>query len=66
MDKEPVKIETKTTQTFRSKSTDKTYKSKEEFLRNHKEEDLAVDTAVTVTNKGLDLLQKVMQGAKKS
>jgi len=66
MDKEPVKIETKTTQTFRSKSTDKTYKSKEEFLRNHKEEDLAIDTAVTVTNKGLDLLQKVMQGAKKS
>jgi hypothetical protein len=38
--------------------------TKEEFLRNHKEEDLAVDTAVTVTNKGLDLLQKVM-GAKK-
>ena len=65
MDK-PVKIETKTKQTFRSKSTDKTYNTKEEFLRNHKEEDLAVDTAVTVTNKGLDLLQKVMQGAKKS
>ena len=65
MDK-PVKIETKTKQTFRSKSTDKTYDTKEEFLRNHKEEDLAVDTAVTVTNKGLDLLQKVMQGAKKS
>ena len=60
MDKEPVKIETKTTQTFRSKSTDKTYKSKEEFLKFHQENDLAVDTAVTVTNKGLDLLQKVM------
>ena len=59
-----VKIETKTKQTFRSKSTDKTYETKEEFLRNHKEEDLAVDTAVTVTNKGLDLLQKVMQNAK--
>jgi len=65
MDK-PVKIETVTKQTFRSKSTNKTYDTKEEFLRNHKEEDLAVDTAVTVTNKGLDLLQKVMQGAKKS
>ena len=63
MDK-PVKIETITKQTFRSKSTNKTYKTKEEFLRNHKEEDLAVDTAVTVTNKGLDLLQKVMQNAK--
>jgi len=53
-----VKIETVT------KSTNKTYDTKEEFLRNHKEEDLAVDTAVTVTNKGLDLLQKVMQNAK--
>ena len=61
-----VKIETTTKQTFRSKSTNKTYESKKEFLRNHKEEDLAVDTAVTVTNKGLDLLQKVMQNAKKS
>jgi len=59
-----VKIETVTKQTFRSKSTNKTYDTKEEFLRNHKEEDLAVDTAVTVTNKGLDLLQKVMQNAK--
>ena len=64
MDKEPVKIETETKQTFRSKSTNKTYETKEEFLRNHKEEDLAIDTAVTVTNKGLDLLQKVMQSGK--
>ena len=60
-----VKIETITKQTFRSKSTNKTYETKEEFLRNHKEEDLAIDTAVTVTNKGLDLLQKVMQNANK-
>jgi len=60
MDRETVKIETVTKQTFRSKSTNKTYDTKEQFLRNHKEEDLAVDTAVTVTNKGLDLLQKVM------
>jgi hypothetical protein len=63
MDK-PVKIETTSKQTFRSKSTNKTYDTKEEFLRNHKEEDLAIDTAVTVTNKGLELLQKVMQNAK--
>ena len=55
-----VKIETETKHTFRSKSTNKTYSTKEEFLLNHKEDDLAVDTAVTVTNKGLDLLQKVM------
>ena len=66
MDKEIVKIETVTKQTFRSKSTNKTYDTKEEFLRNNKEEDLAIDTTVTVTNKGLNLLQKVMQGAKKS
>ena len=61
---EPVKIETTTKHTFRSKSTNKTYETKEEFLKNHAEDDaeddLAVDTAVTVTNKGLNLLQKVM------
>jgi len=55
-----VKIETETKQTFRSKSTNKTYSTKEEFLKFHQEDDLAVDTAVIVTNKGLDLLQKVM------
>jgi len=55
-----VKIETETKHTFRSKSTNKTYASKELFLANHSEEDLAIDTAVTVTNKGLNLLQKVM------
>jgi hypothetical protein len=60
MDKEIVKIKTETKQTFRSKSTNKTYDSKETFLQHHKEDDLAVDTTVTVTNKGLDLLQKVM------
>ena len=60
MDKEPIKIETTTKQIFRSKSTSKTYDSKEEFLKHHQEDDLAVDTTVTVTNKGLDLLQKVM------
>ena len=53
MDKEPIKIETKTKQIFRSKSTEKTYDTKEEFLKNHQEDDLAVDTTVTVTNKGL-------------
>ena len=55
-----VKIETETKHTFRSKSTNKTYNSKELFLVNHTEDDLAVDTAVTVTNEGLNLLQKVM------
>jgi len=60
MDKEPIKIETETKQIFRSKSTNKTYESKQEFLKHHTEEDLAVDTTVSVTNKGLDLLQKIM------
>ena len=60
MDKDIPKIETKTKHTFRSKSTNKTYDTKEEFLKNHAEDDLAVDTIVTVTNEGLDLLQKVM------
>ena len=57
---EPIKIETETKHTFRSKSTNKTYDSKELFLVNHTEDDLAVDTAVMVTNEGLNLLQKVM------
>ena len=55
-----VKIETITKQSFRSKSTGNVYDTKEEFLKHYTEDDLAVDTAVTVTNKGLDLLQKVM------
>jgi len=54
------KIETTTEHTFRSKSTNKTYATKEEFLQHHNEDDLAVDTAVTVTNQGLHLLQKIM------
>tara|TARA_R110000822_G_scaffold193552_3_gene332006 strand:- start:1780 stop:1971 length:192 start_codon:yes stop_codon:yes gene_type:complete len=60
MDKEVPKIETTTKYTFRSKSTNKMYDSKEEFLKNHVEDDLAVDTAVAVTNKGLNLLNKIM------
>ena len=63
---EPIKIETTTKHTFRSKSTNKTYETKEELLKKNDEDDLAVDTAVTVTNKGLELLQKVMNNAKKS
>ena len=54
------KIDCTTEHTYRSKTTGKTYKTKEEFLKNHTEEDLAVDTAVTVTNKGLEVLQKIM------
>lgn len=60
MDKELPRIETTTKHTFRSKSTNKSYETKEEFLQHHAEDDLAVDTAVTVTNEGLNLLQKIM------
>jgi hypothetical protein len=60
MDKEIPKIDTTTKQTFRSKSTGECYDSKELFLKNHSIEDLATDTTITVTNKGLELLQKVM------
>jgi len=61
-----VKIETKTEHKYRSKSTNKSYSTKEEFLKNHTEDDLAVDTTVSVTNKGLDLLQKVMNDTRKA
>jgi len=61
-----IKIETKTKHDYRSKSTNKIYSTKEEFLKHHTEDDLAVDTTVSVTNKGLDLLQKVMSDARKA
>jgi hypothetical protein len=55
-----VKIECKTEESFKSKKTGKTYKSREEFLKENKEEDLIIDLTVRVTNKGLELLEKVM------
>lgn len=54
------KIECKTEESFKSKTTGKTYKSKEEFLKENAIEDLQQDLSVTITNKGLELLQKVM------
>jgi len=60
MDKDIPKIKCDTTHTFRSISTNKTYSTKEEFLQHHEEQDLAIDTAVTVTNEGLELLEKIM------
>ena len=55
-----VEIECKTEESFKSKITGKTYKSKEEFLKENTIEDLQQDLSVTITNKGLELLQKVM------
>jgi hypothetical protein len=56
----PVKIECETEESFKSKTTGKTYKTKEDFLKENKEEDLVVDLIVKVTNEGLAVFQKVM------
>ena len=55
-----VEIECKTVEKFKSKITGKTYSTKEEFLKENKEEDLVIDLTVQVTNKGLQVLEKVM------
>ena len=54
------KIECKTLEIIRSKKTGKTYNTMEEFLKENTIEDLQKDLSITVTNKGLELLQKVM------
>ena len=66
--KEPVKIETETTETWRNTRTGQVYADEKEarFDLTAKEGEIVKDVTVTVTNKGLDLLQKVMQDAKKS
>ena len=54
------KIECETVEIYRSKKTDKTYSSKEEFLKENSPEDLIIDLSVKVTNAGLEVFQKVM------
>jgi len=54
------KIECKTVEIIKSKKTGKTYNTLEEFLKENTMEDLQKDLSVTITNKGLELLQKVM------
>jgi len=54
------KIECKTLEIIRSKKTGKTYKTMEDFLKENTIEDLQKDLSVTITNEGLELLQKVM------
>ena len=54
------KIECKTVEIIRSKKTGKTYNTMEEFLKENTIEDLQKDLSVTITNEGLELLQKVM------
>jgi ASC-1-like (ASCH) protein len=54
------KIECKTEEIIKSKKTGKTYNTMEEFLKENPIEDLQKDLSITVSNKGLELLQKVM------
>ena len=54
------KIECKTLEIIRNKKTGKTYNTMEEFLKENAIEDLQKDLSVTITNEGLELLQKVM------
>ena len=49
----------KTEEIIKSKKTDKTYKTMEEFLKENTIEDLQKDVSITIS-KGLDLFQKVM------
>ena len=56
-----LKIKTKTKETFRSKLTNKTYSTKEEFLKHHTEDDLAQDLTVTIDPKGLEVLSAAMK-----
>ena len=54
------KIECQTEEIIKSKKTGKTYKTMEDFLKENSMEDLQKDLSVTITNKGLELLEKVM------
>ena len=55
------KIECKTVEIIRSKKTGKTYNTMEDFLKENAIEDLQKDVSVVISNKGLELLQKVMK-----
>jgi hypothetical protein len=54
------KIECTTVEIIKSKKTGKTYNTMEDFLEENTIEDLQKDVAITITNEGLDLMQKVM------
>ena len=53
------KIECQTVEIIKSKKTGKTYNNMEDFLKENKIEDLQKDLNVMVTNKGLDLMNKI-------
>ena len=54
------KIECQTVEIIKSKKTGKTYNTIEEFLKENTMEDLQKDLTVTITNKGLEVLEKIM------
>ena len=56
---EVIKIECKTKEIIKSKKTGKTYENMQEFLKENTMEDLQKDLNVMVTNKGLDLMNKI-------
>ena len=55
------KIECQTVEVIRSKKTGKIYNTMEDFLKENTIEDLQKDLSITISNKGLELLQKVMR-----
>jgi hypothetical protein len=54
------KIECQTVEIIKSKKNGKTYNNMEDFLKENTIEDLQKDLSITITNEGLDLIQKVM------
>ena len=54
------KIECQTVEIIKSKKTGKTYNTMEEFLKENTMEDLQKDLTVKITNKGLEVLEKIM------
>jgi hypothetical protein len=54
------KIECQTVEIIKSKKTGKTYNNMDDFLKENTIEDLQKDVSITITNEGLDLMQKVM------
>ena len=54
------KIECQTEEIIKSKKTGKTYKTMEDFLKENTMEDFQKDLTVKITNKGLEVLEKIM------
>lgn len=62
MDKEIPKIETETVETYRNVKTGQVYEDEKEarFDLTARPEDIVKDVTIKVTNKGLNILNKVM------